>query len=116
SDGAPGAVAVPEILVGFTDSWVFRRCGLHGYGWSPMVRDEEERRRIHRQRRARVGRRRLDSAALNRHEGAGDDRGPRAAPARRPGVPVFESLTSYNVSGDPGGIRTRDLDLERVAS
>jgi acetylornithine deacetylase/succinyl-diaminopimelate desuccinylase-like protein len=44
---APGAVVVPEILVGFTDNWVFRRCGLHGYGWSPFVLDEGEIRRIH---------------------------------------------------------------------
>src|SRR5439155_244058 len=35
----PGAVVVPEILVGFTDNWVFRRCGLHGYGWSPFILD-----------------------------------------------------------------------------
>ena len=32
---------------------------------------------------------------------------------RRLGVPLAES---FNVGGDPGGIRTRDLDLERVAS
>ena len=44
---APGSVVVPEIMVGFTDSWVFRRCGLHGYGWSPMVLDEGELSRIH---------------------------------------------------------------------
>jgi acetylornithine deacetylase/succinyl-diaminopimelate desuccinylase-like protein len=44
---APGAVVVPEILVGFTDSWVFRRLGLHSYGWSPLVLDEGEIRRIH---------------------------------------------------------------------
>lgn len=44
---APGTVVVPEILVGFTDNWVFRNCGLHGYGWSPFVLDEGEIRRIH---------------------------------------------------------------------
>jgi len=44
---APDAVVVPEILVAFTDSWVFRRCGLHGYGWSPFVLDEVELVRIH---------------------------------------------------------------------
>ena len=44
---APGAVVVPEILVGFTDNWVFRRCGLHGYGWSPFVMDEGEWHRVH---------------------------------------------------------------------
>jgi len=43
----PGAVVVPEILVGFTDNWVFRRCGLHGYGYSPFVLADEELRRIH---------------------------------------------------------------------
>jgi acetylornithine deacetylase/succinyl-diaminopimelate desuccinylase-like protein len=40
-------VVAPEVLVAFTDSWVFRRCGLHGYGWSPLVLDEEELLRIH---------------------------------------------------------------------
>jgi len=44
---APGVVVVPEILVGFTDNWVFRNCGLHGYGWSPFVLDEDEIRRVH---------------------------------------------------------------------
>jgi acetylornithine deacetylase/succinyl-diaminopimelate desuccinylase-like protein len=44
---APGVVVVPQILAGFTDSWVFRRCGLHGYGFSPIVLDEAELRRIH---------------------------------------------------------------------
>ena len=34
-------------MVGFTDNWVFRRLGLHGYGWSPLVLDEGELRRIH---------------------------------------------------------------------
>ncbi|HEV8438362.1 MAG TPA: M20/M25/M40 family metallo-hydrolase [Methylomirabilota bacterium] len=43
----PGVVVVPEILVGFTDNWVFRRCGLHGYGWSPFVLAEDEIRRVH---------------------------------------------------------------------
>jgi acetylornithine deacetylase/succinyl-diaminopimelate desuccinylase-like protein len=43
----PGTVVAPEVLVAFTDSWVFRRCGLHGYGWSPLVLDEEELLRIH---------------------------------------------------------------------
>ena len=43
----PGVVVLPEILVGFTDNWIFRRCGLHGYGWSPFVLDEGEFRRIH---------------------------------------------------------------------
>jgi acetylornithine deacetylase/succinyl-diaminopimelate desuccinylase-like protein len=40
-------VVAPEILVAFTDNWVFRRCGLHGYGWSPFVLDEGEWSRIH---------------------------------------------------------------------
>jgi acetylornithine deacetylase/succinyl-diaminopimelate desuccinylase-like protein len=44
---APGAVVAPSILVAFTDNWVFREIGLHGYGWSPFVVDDEETRRIH---------------------------------------------------------------------
>jgi acetylornithine deacetylase/succinyl-diaminopimelate desuccinylase-like protein len=44
---APGAVVAPMILVAFTDNWVFRRCGLHGYGFSPFVIDEAELQRIH---------------------------------------------------------------------
>ncbi len=43
----PEAVVTPQILVGFTDNWVFRRCGLHGYGWSPFVFDANEAGRIH---------------------------------------------------------------------
>jgi acetylornithine deacetylase/succinyl-diaminopimelate desuccinylase-like protein len=44
---APGVVVAPDILVGFTDNWVFRNCGLHGYGFSPFVLDESEWRRVH---------------------------------------------------------------------
>jgi len=44
---APGTVVVPEIMVGFTDSWIFRRCGMHAYGWSPMVLTEDDFARIH---------------------------------------------------------------------
>jgi acetylornithine deacetylase/succinyl-diaminopimelate desuccinylase-like protein len=44
---APGVVVAPEILVAFTDSWVFRRMGLQAYGWSPFVLDDEEWRRMH---------------------------------------------------------------------
>jgi len=44
---APGVVVAPEIMVGFTDNWVFRQCGLHGYGFGPFVLDEGEWRRIH---------------------------------------------------------------------
>ena len=44
---APGVVVAPEILVAFTDSWVFRRMGLQAYGWSPFILDEEEWRRVH---------------------------------------------------------------------
>jgi len=44
---APGVVVAPDILVGFTDNWVFRNCGLHGYGFSPFVLGEEEWRRVH---------------------------------------------------------------------
>jgi carboxypeptidase PM20D1 len=43
----PGAVVVPMIFVAFTDNWVFRRCGLHGYGFSPFVIEESELQRIH---------------------------------------------------------------------
>ena len=44
---APGVVVAPMILVAFTDNWVFRRCGLHGYGFSPFVMEEAELQRIH---------------------------------------------------------------------
>ena len=44
---APEVVVTPEILVAFTDNWVFRRCGLHGYGWSPFLMDEGEWARVH---------------------------------------------------------------------
>jgi len=44
---APGVVVAPEILVAFTDSWVFRRMGLAAYGWSPFVLDDGEWRRVH---------------------------------------------------------------------
>jgi len=44
---APGVVVAPMILVAFTDNWVFRRCGLHGYGFSPFVMEESELQRIH---------------------------------------------------------------------
>jgi acetylornithine deacetylase/succinyl-diaminopimelate desuccinylase-like protein len=44
---APGVVVAPDIMVGFTDNWVFRNCGLHGYGFSPFILGEEEWRRIH---------------------------------------------------------------------
>ena len=44
---APGVVVAPMILVAFTDNWVFRRCGLHGYGFSPFIVDEAEVQRIH---------------------------------------------------------------------
>ncbi len=44
---APGVVVAPEILVAFTDSWVFRRMGLAAYGWSPFILDDEEWRRVH---------------------------------------------------------------------
>jgi len=43
----PGVVVAPEIMVGFTDSWVFRRCGMHSYGFGPFVLDQEEWKRIH---------------------------------------------------------------------
>jgi carboxypeptidase PM20D1 len=44
---APGAVVAPGIMVAFTDNWVFRTLGMHGYGWSPFVLDDDEVRRIH---------------------------------------------------------------------
>jgi acetylornithine deacetylase/succinyl-diaminopimelate desuccinylase-like protein len=44
---APGAVVAPGLMVGFTDNWVFRGLGLHGYGWSPFVLDDDGFRRIH---------------------------------------------------------------------
>ena len=44
---APGVVVAPEIMVGFTDNWVFRGLGLHAYGFGPFVLDEGEWRRIH---------------------------------------------------------------------
>jgi carboxypeptidase PM20D1 len=44
---APGAVVAPMILVAFTDNWVFRRCGLHGYAFSPFVIEGAELQRIH---------------------------------------------------------------------
>jgi acetylornithine deacetylase/succinyl-diaminopimelate desuccinylase-like protein len=37
----------PAILTGASDSWVFRRYGLHSYGFSPFVLDESELSRIH---------------------------------------------------------------------
>ena len=43
----PGVVVAPEILVAFTDNWVFRRMGLQGYGWSPFILNDEEWRRVH---------------------------------------------------------------------
>ena len=44
---APGVVVAPEIMVGFTDNWVFRGLGIHAYGFGPFVLDEGEWRRIH---------------------------------------------------------------------
>jgi acetylornithine deacetylase/succinyl-diaminopimelate desuccinylase-like protein len=53
-DGSEGGLVLhhhidvaPDVLVGFTDNWVFRNCGLHGYGWSPFLVDEDEGRRVH---------------------------------------------------------------------
>src|SRR5437667_181472 len=43
----PGAVVAPMILVAFTDNWVFRRCGLHSYGFSPFILDDAELQRLH---------------------------------------------------------------------
>jgi acetylornithine deacetylase/succinyl-diaminopimelate desuccinylase-like protein len=44
---APGAVVAPGLMVAFTDNWVFRTLGLHGYGFSPFLLDDGEFRRIH---------------------------------------------------------------------
>jgi acetylornithine deacetylase/succinyl-diaminopimelate desuccinylase-like protein len=44
---APGVVVAPDILVGFTDNWVFRNCGLHGYGFSPFILGDDDWRRVH---------------------------------------------------------------------
>lgn len=44
---APGAVVAPRILSGFTDNWTFRGMGLAAYGFSPLVLDEGEMRRVH---------------------------------------------------------------------
>jgi carboxypeptidase PM20D1 len=44
---APDAVVAPGVMVAFTDNWVFRTLGIHGYGWSPFVLDEDGFRRIH---------------------------------------------------------------------
>jgi carboxypeptidase PM20D1 len=43
----PNVAVTPAILTGFSDSWVFRRYGLHSYGFSPFVLDEGELFRIH---------------------------------------------------------------------
>ena len=37
----------PEILVGFTDNWVLRNRGRHGYGFSPFILGDDEWRRVH---------------------------------------------------------------------
>ena len=44
---APDAVVAPSIMTGFTDSWVFRRCGLQAYGFAPFVLDDRELDRVH---------------------------------------------------------------------
>ncbi len=44
---APGVVVAPDILVGFTDNWVFRNCGLHAYGFSPFILGDDDWRRVH---------------------------------------------------------------------
>jgi acetylornithine deacetylase/succinyl-diaminopimelate desuccinylase-like protein len=44
---APGAVVVPGLSPAFTDNWVFRRCGLDAYGWTPFVLDMREWRGMH---------------------------------------------------------------------
>lgn len=43
----PNVEVTPTILTGASDSWVFRRYGLHSYGFSPFVIDAGELFRIH---------------------------------------------------------------------
>lgn len=43
----PNVSVTPVLLTGLSDSWVFRRHGLHAYGFSPFVLDEGELFRIH---------------------------------------------------------------------
>jgi acetylornithine deacetylase/succinyl-diaminopimelate desuccinylase-like protein len=43
----PDVEVTPAILTGASDSWVFRRHGLHSYGFSPFVLEESELFRIH---------------------------------------------------------------------
>ena len=43
----PGAVVAPRILTGFTDNWTFREMGLQAYGFSPIVVDDEDGKRVH---------------------------------------------------------------------
>jgi carboxypeptidase PM20D1 len=43
----PTVSVTPAILTGLSDSWVFRRSGLHSYGFSPFVLDEGELFRVH---------------------------------------------------------------------
>lgn len=43
----PRAIVVPLVLTGFTDNWVFRRHGVHAYGFAPFVTDEAELYRVH---------------------------------------------------------------------
>jgi len=43
----PNVSVTPAILTGASDSWTFRRAGLHAYGFSPFVLDEAELFRIH---------------------------------------------------------------------
>jgi len=43
----PNVSVTPAILTGSSDAWVFRRAGLHAYGFSPFVLDEGELFRIH---------------------------------------------------------------------
>jgi len=42
-----GAVVVPSVLAGFTDSHYFREHGIPSYGFAPFVLTEEERRTVH---------------------------------------------------------------------
>lgn len=43
----PLAVVMPHVLAAFTDNWVFRRHGVHAYGFTPFVVEETELSRVH---------------------------------------------------------------------
>lgn len=44
---APGALTVPSVATGFTDSRVFRRRGIPAYGFIPLLLEPDDGGRIH---------------------------------------------------------------------